>query len=572
MLLPGDMCGGRWNSASDQDLIKMAFEADGITLSSAEAIEQMGRLMFPTVYQGFKQGGYPITLAAAGDHDVGDNPWGGPGDWNLKYNEINRWRVSYGEVFLSEISGSGSHVLPGVSVKAPSEALNRFDLTSFYYVHKNVLFVTVDQFHKDGSGVYGDMRSDLLTWFNSTLKAGRASPEVRFIVVQGHLPVFYPVRKFSSSGMLTENAEGSEVTHLCPMLEAMRSNSVDLFLVGDVHHNTVTKDKVSNLVQFVHRGNAASNVAVFNVSDQDISITHYRDDGLVLGSLTISKPLGSDTSTVTGSGVLNPIDQAGIVLHFAFETVGRQDTHQTSIPFWKGKRGFNKNADHIAPTTLHHNDGSFGSEYSLFGNGTLQDTDGVFGSAIKFQSGQHGYLSSGNGLMSPMNSGYPRTLAMWVKTTSTGNRLMFQNCKSNQGFNLGLMDGKFTLEFWPGRYVRTTYASANDGQWHHVAVSVKTQSAPVNEFDLYVDGQVRTVEYSDDNMKNEVIATWQTVWPSFSSWPTRSNWCCSSWQPYFGSIDDFTMWMRGLTSSEVLAVYSGRATNKNALQVEASLR
>jgi hypothetical protein len=419
-----------------------------------------------------------------------------------------------------------------------------------------------------------------LQWFIQVLTAGHSDARVHFIVVFGHLPVFYPIRKFSSSGMLTANSEGATVRRDCPLLEAMRTHNVDLFLVGDVHHNTVTRDRVSNLVQFVHRGNGASNIAVFDIGTDasgtdTISVTHYRDDGYVIGSFTIRKPAKGNPTTITQStGTLVPIVQDGLILHYSFDSVGQQEGFNCSIPLWKGKRSFHKFEEtNILPPTLHHNTGSFGSDYSIFGSEATQDGDGVFGDGIQFSSGT-AYLSAGHGLMSPMAGAYPRTVALWVKTTSGGNRLLFQNCKVRQSFNLGLMDGKFTLELAPGWYVRTSsVANVLNGQWHHVGVTItgQDQDTVVQRVALYVDGEQISNEYSSDAVRTSTIYTDQFSFPSMGFWPDRSRSCCREWQAYVGSIDDFAHWARGLSATEMRAVYDGKNSGKNALAVEAEL-
>ncbi|MEN8663022.1 MAG: hypothetical protein ABF330_11085 [Lentimonas sp.] len=47
----------------------------------------------------------------------------------------------------------------------------------------------------------------------------------------------------------------------------MRQYGVDLYLVGEVHANTMTVDPTSDLVQLVTRGIVGSNVTVFDVED-----------------------------------------------------------------------------------------------------------------------------------------------------------------------------------------------------------------------------------------------------------------------------------------------------------------
>ncbi len=112
--------------------------------------------------------------------------------YNRDENNVHRFRDSIG--------------------KAPSRPFEtEYFGTSFAYVHKNTLFVTVDAFQMIGNGSlnYMDRQNGRggegaitctvtgphLTWFEEVLSEAKKIPAIKHTVVQAHLPIIQPVRK-----------------------------------------------------------------------------------------------------------------------------------------------------------------------------------------------------------------------------------------------------------------------------------------------------------------------------------------------------------------------------------------
>lgn len=165
------------------------------------------------------------VYAALGDHEIGDNPWRG---------EQAKLATHYKDAFRRHL-------------QMPLNGPDHMKGTAFFWVHKNALFVSVDVFEK-GKSKQGEIAAGVtgkqLTWFENVLKTHR--DKVDHIIVMGHTPILRPVRKFSSSGMLTEQGPESA------FWKTMAKYRVDLYLCGEVH--AVTCKQTDGIQQVSHGG------------------------------------------------------------------------------------------------------------------------------------------------------------------------------------------------------------------------------------------------------------------------------------------------------------------------------
>ena len=196
------------------------------------------------------------------------------------------------------------------------------------------MFVTVDVFnvmendHYDrknmsgGEGVVsGNVEGKHLTWFTDIINAGCKDSSIKHIFVQSHLPVLEPVRKINSSSMPFDQGTDNEFW-------TVMQKCVDVYFAGEVHALTATKDRDSDLVQVVSRGNRFSNFIKVDVTDDKISIEAHNEIGTFwrwnkkytkYGQLTIDK--SEKETKVEGSGALTLLDIWGSnpLISFLFE-------------------------------------------------------------------------------------------------------------------------------------------------------------------------------------------------------------------------------------------------------------
>ena len=108
----------------------------------------------------------------------------------------------------------------------------------------------------------------------------------------------------------------------------MKKYNVDLYLAGEVHANTATKDPESNLVQVVTRANRLNNFMRVNVTDNVLILQsfneigekeNYNNNHILHGELIVDKS-GSET-VFNSSGSLELLDRVSPLLSFEFDAI-----------------------------------------------------------------------------------------------------------------------------------------------------------------------------------------------------------------------------------------------------------
>ncbi len=191
---------------------------------SKESIDRWADKYYPPWIKRFEDHNLKV-YAALGDHEVGDNPWRGAKATAVPF---------YKDAFKRHL-------------RMPLNGPEHMQGTAFYWLHRNVLFVSVDVFEvrKSRQGeIAAGVTGKQLAWLEGVLQ--KHHDTVDHIIVMGHTPILHPVRTFSSSGMLLEKGRESE------LWKTMAKYQVDLYICGEVHAVTCTqKDGVQ---QVAHGG------------------------------------------------------------------------------------------------------------------------------------------------------------------------------------------------------------------------------------------------------------------------------------------------------------------------------
>lgn len=194
LLVAGDIVMGRWRST--------------------EEINELA----PRYYSAWKQRLDAAGLkyyVAIGDHEIGDDPWHGN-----RARLVPQFRRTFVDAFHLPMNGPGSH-----------------KGTAYWFVHRNVLFITLDVFMAGGDGPSGDInagvRDEQLHWLRDVVVEHRES--VDFVIVQGHTPILYPVTERRSSDLHIPGGDQS------PLWRTFVACGVDVYLCGEVHSITCTK-------------------------------------------------------------------------------------------------------------------------------------------------------------------------------------------------------------------------------------------------------------------------------------------------------------------------------------------
>jgi hypothetical protein len=484
---------------------------------------------------------------------MGDNPW--PAG-----SAVSRCQPQFREAFAREfnMNPDGGRFLYEKPVgKAVSRPLGtKYENTSYAYRHKNVLFVTVDAFHQedpdqvigDEGTVTGTVTGPHLQWLEKVLAEARKDAGIRHIFVQSHLPVIYPVRKVNSSGMLMD--DGIEN----PFWKLLRKYRVDIYFAGEVHANTVTKDAQSDLVQLVSRGNFFNNFQTLDISDDRIEVVCYNQQAgteasegqyAVSGKLLIDKSGGA--TRIDGEGELAVLDPSARHFYFDFEETVSLADHPI-MGMANRKKEDPKTLRGVQCADLFPNRGAFGPHYSAM-TAHVGLVDGPHGRAGQFgPDSRMGVFGMG-----PLHGGHAVSYALWVKTESPDNMILV-NTGSIWGsqlkdfFNLHLNNGAPVVAVSETRRL-VGEARLNDGQWHHIAVSMPQDRCRLSEVQIYVDGtMVKTRTEGGDG----ALHFNQAVRMGFGGLNYSSKgFDALSAKAFTGAMDEVSIWSRPLTSQEI---------------------
>lgn len=303
-----------------------------------DAIYHAGFNCYRTQKELFLQSGWNTILAALGDHEIGGNQGFRMSGNNSKYITIPSYRRAFGDGFNKD--DDNEFLFPHTIGEVNSRPIGTtYEDTSFAYIHKNTLFVTIDAFldkgknyldKENGFGGEGAIACEVsgnhLIWFESVLAEVKKDSNIKHIIVQAHLPILLPVRKVRSSGQFMDGAENSEFWKI------MEKYGVDIYLAGEVHSNTASQlnRSGSNVVQIVSRGNFFSNFLKVSITDDMIDVILFNEKGEKpmfngkyeeKGRLTIDKKIAPGNILVSSSGDLELINRSpsSPLIHFDFE-------------------------------------------------------------------------------------------------------------------------------------------------------------------------------------------------------------------------------------------------------------
>lgn len=112
---------------------------------------------------------------------------------------------------------------------------------AYSFTRENLAVISVDTFEDAGDRMSMTVSGKQLEWFENTLKEYQ---DKEFIIVQGHVPVFGPVRSKTSSSNMLEGGADSE------FWKTMIEYGVDVYLCGE-HHRITAKIR-DGIWQIVH--------------------------------------------------------------------------------------------------------------------------------------------------------------------------------------------------------------------------------------------------------------------------------------------------------------------------------
>ena len=560
VLIPGDTTGGRWDTDGYRDKHYPGMDKEKIVQTAATNC-------FSTIRTLFENVGWNKLFVAIGDHEIGDNDWLPGSD---KVNLLPTFRKAFVDALYRDYDTGYFMYSKKIGNSASTPWRTDFQFTSFAHVHKNVLFITVDEFKLKGQHDYfdrargiggngvvtGDVIGAHLNWFIRVLKAGRNDSNIKHIIVQGHLPILHAVRKVRSSSMFFDFYENSA------FWKAMVDYNVDLYFAGEVHSFTADKELAYDLVQIVSSSskfNAFLNVQVSDVGLRIISHTkkessdmEYSETGVVI----IDKREASHT-TVSSSGILEIRDHQLPILHYDFEALSTIEDRPVWLMKEKGSDDDSAESFNVGGVEVREslpNNGSFGQFYDAqIGDLTL--VEGIHGASAGLFNSQSVMATFA---MGPQAGGQVISVAMWIKTSVKKELILFHY---DHKFNGNSRDNNFSMTLAYGQpklYSSSTSVlqpaipiNLNDGRWHHIAVTMIRRSCLLSEVLMYIDGKsVRTQAINDDYL---YVSSYGSLSIGGLGYSNTKETEFPSWRPYEGVIDEIYVWDRRIWPRNDLA-------------------
>ncbi|MBE0679106.1 MAG: metallophosphoesterase [Bacteroidales bacterium] len=523
LLLTGDMIGGMW--LNNEHLRKKY----GAEEDLKKFIHSCAVICYEGVNSRFAEHGLKV-YGCVGDHEVGDQNW--------EVNSIKSLAVRYfKEAFASAytLGSKGESLFTGLIGSVPQRpAGTPYENTSYAFIHKNVMVVTVDIFTQDSpfvplhpvrGTVYPDITGGHQKWLDDVLEAGNSIDSVDFIIVQSHFPVLLPVRKHQTSHMTVLNEEESAFWNI------LKKHKVDVYLAGEVHALTPSIDNQGGIIQIVHGSfnnypNPLLNYLITEVSDDKLTIfsreKKYENDFhfQTTGQLIIDKTSGE--KVISGAGALTPVDREGLLVHYGFEDLAARI----------------------------ENTGLFGPKILYGISSGVKVTDGIIGQGIEFPAGAEAYSKSFG--VNPFHADMARTFACWIKTVSGGRMTLITTGRGT--FTLQLDNGLPQLVTDDNTITLSDRGNTlNDNKWHHIAVTFPGKGHLLEDICLYVDGEKCDIKAlnSDAGLNTSPDGFFIVG----SSNDMKSDF-------FVGSMDEVSAWSSALTESMIRVFYNSAASKE----------
>ncbi len=575
VILPGDQVS--YGKVSLQTFVDNLSDRGGNQLSPQTAIYKGARYCYKSMLALFEEVGYDTVLPTVGDHEIGgDKGFGTTGKRLSKVVTIPSHRLGFRDGVNRNDNGNfrfDESLDDGVASRPLGTP---YENTSYAYVHRNALFITVDAFQTigDGSKEYIDRENGLggegtvtctvsgrhLTWFEKILRYGRDNPDIDHMFVQAHLPIIQPVRKVECSGQFFDEAEESDFWNL------MNKYGVDIYFAGDVHAITATKSshKGSDLIQIVSRARHFTNFLTLDLSKDIIDVTVYNEYGdkpaynakyESSGHLQIDKSSGN--TEISSSGMLELLDTKSEIISFDFDEVHPLGTRQViSMNDEEHLMARQVTIRDKVCTDSMFNKGGFGAQHDaqLCGitlvNGRKNGGHaGYFGENSRF-----GMYGTG-----PFSGGEIVSFGLWIKTRQTSRRMVLFHYGDYWGKVVKRKDWKdhFMLTLDYGVPVVNTQTviqlrpldeniNLADGSWHHIAISMPRKSCRVSELKMYVDGEYVEAKVVNEDRHIFCTTAGRANLGSFGYSTRGFEDAYPDVSPFVGIMDDFVMFARPL--------------------------
>ncbi|MBK8503475.1 MAG: metallophosphoesterase [Saprospiraceae bacterium] len=290
LVIPGDLVMGHWDDPQWNSKDTIAKYADRYYSAWMARMKYHGLQFYTSV----------------GDHELGDNPWKD----STKIAAIAHYRNAFKK-----------------HLKMPLNGPDHLKGTAFWLRHKNVLFISVDVFEQ-GQSSQGAIKAgetgEQLDWL---IKVLLANNDAEHKIILGHTPILGPVRKWSSSGLMIEEGQNSE------LWQTMKTYQVDAYLCGEVH--AITCSERDGIMQIAHGGligyNTRTNYMVVKITGDKLEF--------LIKEIELM-PRGGHLWQTKNNRPLHNVVLSDASRKAGFYLVGSTTLNQKQVPKFSDRKGY----------------------------------------------------------------------------------------------------------------------------------------------------------------------------------------------------------------------------------------
>jgi hypothetical protein len=225
----GDLVDGHWGQDTDN---LQVFGPVGTERERRAAVTRAGDVYYAQWAARFRAHGLTRVFPAMGDHEYGDNDW-------------PRWKLNLYSTFQNVWEKHFTRLADGRPRFADRpRGVHEFSAYA-WRPRPDVQMVTLDEFTRGPSAMHRRVDKQQQAWLIRVLKKARADG-VRWVLVQGHMPILGPVREGASSGLMYDGGQRSALWRI------FKKYGVDVYLCGEVHD--VTAIQRDGVLQISHGG------------------------------------------------------------------------------------------------------------------------------------------------------------------------------------------------------------------------------------------------------------------------------------------------------------------------------
>jgi len=325
-----------------------------------------------------------------------------------------------------------------------------------------------------------------------------------------------------------------------------------------------------------------NNFLKVDVTDSTLNITAYNEVGpeikfnmnyTVYGYLVVKKTIESPAerasptsstakplTTIHSSGVLELFDRRSALVHLLFEKLVPLGERQ--IIGMKNGEGKRLNLKSIAirgrkSSRSIPNKGSFGQQYDAKVVHVKLRKPGV-------NESYYGHFSKGSRLgiyaIGPHSTGGMISFSLWFKTRNE-NEMVLVHYGQNFGNTISYKD-MFTLTLNNGTPILYSSPESalkplnkdnlNDGQWHHLAVSMPKKSCRLSVVDMFIDGKnVKTKSPAINNHHFFVTSGSMSI-GGFGYTSRVYDSTFPTVKPFIGGVDEFYLWSKPIKKKDLI--------------------